>query len=158
MEKEKLEELFIKVNETWEWYVENKNQLAFNDMEIEQDEFAELVRDTYDVICAFADEIEQSKTEYLSDYICMISSMSEYSSEWPAEDESEDCFFTVSRLLAKDLATIGSYPVHETLKKQNRIIHSDVADKWCYGKECKYNVDEGDFSEYIELAKSGVCP
>lgn len=158
MDETSLIELLSVVSTDWNWFVDNKNPLAFTEIEIEPKEFAKLVKYSYELIYAIADRIAESKIDHLGEFINIISLMSEYSAEWPAEDESEDKFFTVSRLIAKDLAILGSYPYIDRLGEKNGVINSEVGSMYCYEKECKFNVEEGDFSEYIALAKSGMCP
>lgn len=136
-------------NEMWEM----KEELAFGDIDVDFDSFKELVKDTYYLFKEMHEHIE--KNDYsdiapyeMRNYMDIVSCISRFSASC-LTDESEGHAFAVTRLLSYDLADLGAnYSIYEN--SGEGVISSLEAYNYGIEKVIHYDVNKGDFSDYIE--------
>ncbi len=138
-----------------------KASYAFGDDTIDIEMFKDLVKRTYFEIRDMHSRISKNdyseiSPEYMRDYIDLISEISLYGAPLYI-DESENQLFTVSRLIAFDLADLGGnyglYFEDEDEPFEEGVILSHEA--YSYEMyDIKYNVDSGDLSDYIRFANA----
>ncbi len=164
--------LFMLINR-WKKEVQMKNPYIFGAVEIDLDNFRDLIKQTFDVI-------KTAKNEYIFkniypeandviDYIELISIVSQYGiNDQTVMDESENCTFTATVLLAEELRLYANR--YHFDKANDKNIYSedeeyatgDLKFELSYyvsleeGEDDKmytYNVYEGNFDEILEIAK-----
>lgn len=162
----------------WQEKVELRNQYTYGEEDISLEEFAELFKDTFEIIKAVKNEyiFKCVFPECSSDataFMKMLVAVSRYTRYDNAEDESKDKAFTVTALIAEELvhyATGGHvccvfegdkhYLCDSDETKQGLFkLYRDCypfynEEDWEHEDEVfKYNVYEANFDEITELAK-----
>lgn len=160
----------------WDEYYRYRNSFLFGEERVSLDDFAELAEDTFEYfkyvkenyiyIEKAADPCDTFK------FLELLSSVSEYIIYDNAQDESENCAFTATCLIAEELKFYFLYRYDYLNKNGKRFLlenEIDGAGNFCLcrgdypfynetdeelNKTYKYNVYEKDFSEVIELAKA----
>lgn len=138
------------INE-WNDYCFAKEAYLFGDEIISEEDFADLVSDTYNAILTARSTIEKGGSGEEFNNLCMDYAglgvvLGKYAYKLSAiEDESEDRFCSVTQLMADLLANLMTS--HEIYgDEKNGIINMPYAiDDVFY----KYDINEGDFSEVI---------
>ncbi len=155
---------FTSISERWLDMWELKEEFAYGDSDINLEAFKELVKDTYYLIVEMHKIIEKNDYSEITpaimrEYIDLVSCISLYGAPGLV-DQSEDNSFTITRLLAFDLADLGAnyslYAIDEDEPLVEGTIVSLEAFNYGLNKEIHYDVNKGDISEYIEFA-SVVC-
>ncbi len=151
---------FADIRDRWKDMFDLKEEYAFGDTDVDLDSFKDLVKDTYYLIKEMHEHIGVNDYTDITpaevrDYIDAVSLISMYSASCCA-DESLDHSFTITRLLAFDLADLGAnyslYANDEDEPLVDGIISSLEAYNYGLKKVIHYDINERDLSEYIEFA------
>jgi hypothetical protein len=157
----------------WERKVHMKNHYIFAEEEIDLDDFRDLLQKTFDTIKAVKNEYI-FKNIYpdagdMINFIELISVLSQYGiDDQTVGDESENCAFTATVLLAEELRLYASQ--WHLDRADGQAVYSDFEDsltgdlrfELSYYVDLKedeedkmytYNVYDGNFDEILEFAK-----
>ena len=166
------------LTEIWQEKVEMRNPYSFGEEDISFEEFAELFKDTFEIIKAVKNKyiFECVLPERASDtlaFLKLLTTVSQYTIYDNVSDESENKAFTVTALIAEKLTYYASdycgfcegdkfprkyYDSDETNQGLFVFFRSDYPfyneEDWEHEDEVfKYNVYEANFDEINELAK-----
>ena len=166
------DELFV-LTHRWQRKVSMKNPYIFGEEEIDLEDFRDLIKQTFEAI-------KTAKNEYIFkntypeacdviQFIELISTVSQYGiNDQTVEDESENCVFTATVLLAEELRLYAN--IYDCSKTNDQKVYSDYEEtaggdlkfELSYyvdleedeeDKMYTYNVYEGNFDEIMEFAK-----
>ena len=163
-----------RVYDAWVEQIDSRNAYRFGETAIDRNAFADLVRDTFEII-------KEAKLQYIYrsaypsdphdtfDYLQMLSKIAQYSAYDYDGDESDNCAFTATCLVAQRLVDYAVYSdgamnndgklelfdSKETLAGKLVIARADYPyfTEDLYDGVFVYNVYKGDFTEVLKLAK-----
>lgn len=156
-------DILEEVCERWEEdYVSHKNMLAFGEENVDYDDFADLVKKSYNFIKCFYIEyksaLSKTETNMIFDYLRLVSLIRAYSVTEAFMYCSEE--YIVSMVIARLLAENTYYPKYADL---NGIIQVSIADgifdyyedtsDEILNKVYSYDVNKGDFSDISQFIK-----
>lgn len=162
----------------WQEKVEMRNPYSFGEEDISFEEFAELFKDTFEIIRKAKNDYIYKRTlpkdVYLSlDYLKLLAVLSKYMTYDCTDDESDDKAFTVTCLIAQKLVEYATCGIGLRTTENGDMEYFD-ADKepegifmfyramypfyneedWEHEDEVyEYNIYEANFDEITELAK-----
>ncbi len=150
------------LNEKWDKYVENKNAYSSGNEEILLNDFAELVKNTFEVITNvkmnyIEKQVMPENTWNVHSYLELISLLSEYAPNYDIfEDKSRDLVFSVTYMIVDSLKFYATYPdvtisgllwIYPEYYSLREDAHIDK-------DEFIYDIYDADFSELFEFAKA----
>ena len=151
--------------EKWVEYVGLRNSYTFGDEDVSLEDFAELARDTYEVIKKAREYVFENNlpkaTEVFS-YLSLVSEISKYTTYDCTEDESDDKTFTATCLVALGLVEYATNGAEESSGGNINYLYNKMLGEAIvfFGKAedgaknvFTYNVYTGDFSGVLELAQ-----
>ncbi len=156
---------FTSIYDAWQELWSQKEDYALGETEIDIDSYKDLVKQTYYIIkemheCIYNNDYSGISPEEMRNYIDLISCISLYGASLMI-DESKDNLFAVTRLLAFDLADLGAnyslYAHDEDGEMQEGVIASLQGMDYGIEGYCYYDVNKGDLSDYIKMAKVSEC-
>lgn len=169
----------MELKRSWENYVEHRNSFVYGYSEIDLNDFADLVQDTFDFFkyvkdnYLFPGKAPKSPVDTFS-FLKVLFYVSQYRNYDNAQDESENFIFTVTGLISEGLADFLINPSCFSYNADGTRICEDsedaakgnfyfCRDNYPYSDEVtdeelrktyRYNVYEKDFTEILELAES----
>lgn len=142
----------------WDELCELKESYMFGDETINKKKFAELVKETYDTIIATRSDFEnrcEGNDDFKRlciDYARLGAVLSKYSYKIRAfEDESKNYIYSVTTLIAAQLANLITKPVFYEEDKDGLLYMPFALDEIDY----KYDIKSGDFSEIEAFIDAG---
>ncbi len=139
------------IREAWTDLILNKSGYQFGDVAYDSS-YLDLVEKTYDVFKAFY-RSPAAEIDDIDQYFDILACISEFSADDPAPDESENCKFSLMKLLAGELASAScasSSFKQEALIDKLHIIPEDY-DKT--GPTIIYDIRKKDISQVLSFAK-----
>ena len=156
-----------RIYDSWLDLWNKKEAFAFGDEEVDLEPFKALVKDTYYLIVEMHEHIASGdysniKPDEMREYLDLVSVMSLYAANMYT-DESEGNTFAVTRLLTFSLADYGANYSYYVEDEDDPVESGDglivTIDGFSYGieRELRYDVNKGDFSDFIEFASVVGC-
>lgn len=161
------------VNKHWKHWVYMKNLYTFGEGEIYLEEFAQLVKETFEIIKTVKNEFIYKESYFgnasdMLEYMELLTCISKYDIYDCVDDESKAKCFTATCLVAQQLCDYAVSPHgFEIIDGESRCFDSDeeMAGVFTFyridypyleeepdNKVFRYDVYKGDFSEVIDLA------
>ena len=140
----------------WQNEVDNRNPYVFGEEPIDTVKFAELYRETFEVIKKHKNDLingilPEDKLE-IFDYISLLCTLSQYNMYDCLEDESEHKLFTATCEIAQELVHYGVCSDHEETQKGifRFPLIEGVKDDIDTEDGFIYDIYKGDFKDIIE--------
>lgn len=151
-----------KVLDMWENKVDLRNAYIFGDENIELPEFAELFKQTFEIIKNVKSEYMQKNIvpQEAFTYLRLLTTLSKYTTCDCVEDQSENKTFAATALIAQTLVDYATFEWKNN-DEENQGIFSLDRDEYPYycdvpqktdNKFYSYNIYDGNFEEILELA------
>ena len=151
-----------KVLEMWNDKVDLMNAYVFGDENIELPEFAELFKQTFEIIKTVKNDHLQKNIvpQAPFTYLRLLTTLSKYTTCDFVEDQSEDKTFTATALIAQTLVDYATFEWMNNNEVNQGVFSLERDDYPYYGgipeetdaKNYSYNVYDGNFEEVLELA------
>ena len=153
-----------KALDEWEHKVDLRNPYTCAMEEIVLADFAELFKDTYEIIKTIKNEymhkniLPDSFTQF--EYLRLLTTLSKYMTYDIVEDESDDRKFSATCIIAQKLVEYATWGLMDN-KEESQGIFSFCRDDYPYYGDIpkepgntyyKYDVYRADFTEVLELA------
>ncbi len=160
--------------EAWREKVELRNLMTFGEEDISLDEFAELFKNTFEIIRYAKNEfvfkgIMPDNIYETMEYLDLLANLSKYTTYDCTEDESEDKCFTATCLIAQNLLEYatsvsvtqfyenGTAEYYDSEDEKQGILNF-YRDDYQFNDDDEvshekyvYNIYDGDFEEVLEL-------
>jgi len=152
---------YTELRDRWEYMWESRESFAFGDEDFDMEAYKDLVKETYYCIKEMQTHISNKNyadvsPEDMRDYLTIVSLISRYSASCYT-DNSKDCAFAISRLLAYDLSDLATFFWSAADEEHDGEIVSFEGYSYGLDKNIVYNVNKGDLSDYIEYARRVGC-